>query len=63
MFESEIKPEGIIVIGNEGGGIRPEVLAQIDQSLSIPAHPNSGAESLNAAMATSIACALFNNPR
>lgn len=59
MFTDTLEPKGIIVIGNEGNGIRPEVMEQLDHRLSIPAHPSSGAESLNAAIATSIACARF----
>ncbi|MEM9822141.1 MAG: RNA methyltransferase, partial [Bacteroidota bacterium] len=51
LFECKLDPQGMIVIGNEGKGVRTEVLAQLDQQLAIPAHPNSGAESLNAAMA------------
>ena len=61
LFQTPLSKNGIIVIGNEGKGIRKELLNQLDQELSIPAHPSSGAESLNAAIATSIACAIFRN--
>lgn len=44
--------EGIIVIGNEGRGIRSEVATFINHRLTIP--KKGGAESLNAAVATGI---------
>ena len=43
---------GIIIIGNEGKGIRPEIGSLLTQSITIPSY--GGAESLNAAMATGI---------
>ncbi|MCC7244431.1 MAG: RNA methyltransferase [Saprospiraceae bacterium] len=45
---------GLLVIGNEGRGIRPEHLPLLTHRISIPKHPNGGAESLNAAIATGI---------
>jgi TrmH family RNA methyltransferase len=47
---------GIIVIGNEGNGISAEILKQIDYPITIPG--GGGAESLNAAIATGIICAV-----
>ncbi len=47
----EIK-EGLLVIGNEGRGIREDVLPFIQKPLTIPG--NGKAESLNAAVATGI---------
>lgn len=44
--------EGILVIGNESKGIRPNILPYIQQPLTIPG--NGQAESLNAAVATGI---------
>ncbi len=44
--------EGLLVIGNEGRGIRPEVLPFIQQPLTIPG--KGQAESLNAAVAAGI---------
>ena len=41
-----------VVIGSEGRGVRPEVLAQADQALIIPM--NARCESLNAAVAATI---------
>jgi TrmH family RNA methyltransferase len=43
---------GIIIIGNEGKGIRPEIGPLLTKSITIPSY--GGAESLNAAMATGI---------
>lgn len=48
----QLKPEGIVVLGNEANGIRPEVAAQVNQFIKIPAF--GGAESLNVATATAI---------
>jgi len=45
---------GILVLGNEGRGIRPEIMNQLDGILTIPRKPNSGAESLNVAVAAGI---------
>jgi TrmH family RNA methyltransferase len=47
-----LKPEGIVVLGNEANGIRPEVAAQVNHLIKIPAF--GSAESLNVATATAI---------
>ena len=44
--------EGIILIGNESKGIRPELLSMVNHQITIPRKGN--AESLNAAVATGI---------
>jgi TrmH family RNA methyltransferase len=49
----------LLVIGNEGRGIGPATEALLTQRLSIPRHPEGGAESLNAAVATGILVALW----
>ncbi len=60
IFElSPEKKKGIIVIGNEGNGISNETRKYIHQRINIPAHGK--AESLNAAVATGIICAIFRN--
>lgn len=41
-----------VVIGSEGRGVRPEILAQAEKTLIIPMNPNC--ESLNAAVAAAI---------
>lgn len=47
-----LRPEGILVMGNEARGISPEVAKLIQASLHIPSF--GGAESLNVAIATAI---------
>lgn len=46
--------QGVILMGNEGQGIRPERAKFITDRVSITGAPNKGAESLNVAMATGI---------
>lgn len=48
--------QGILVIGNEGHGISQANLAAITKKIKIDGDPGRMAESLNAAMATSIIC-------
>lgn len=60
LFQTERSNHGIIVIGNEGRGISEEVRALINRPILIPPH-GEGAESLNAAVATGIICAVFRN--
>ena len=52
MFDLKFERSGILVIGSESHGIRPEVLKLTKSKISIPAYGK--AESLNAAVATSI---------
>jgi len=61
MYEQEITPNGIIVMGNEGNGIRPQIERLITRKLYIPNYPvgNPTSESLNVAIATAIVCAEF----
>lgn len=61
MYEQEITPNGIIVMGNEGNGIRPEIQKLISKKLYIPNYPagRETSESLNVAIATAIICAEF----
>jgi TrmH family RNA methyltransferase len=44
--------KGLLVIGNEARGIRPELMERVNVRLTIPR--KGGAESLNAAVATGI---------
>jgi TrmH family RNA methyltransferase len=55
IYTTKFKPEGLIVMGNEGNGIRPEIQKLIDTSVTIPRAGQ--AESLNVAIATAIFCA------
>lgn len=61
MYEKKITSDGIIVMGNEGNGIRPEIERLITEKLYIPNYPvgNPTSESLNVAIATAIICAEF----
>lgn len=61
IFKIDRKKEGLIVIGNEGKGISPENYPFLTKKISIPATAQSGAESLNAAVATGIICAFWKN--
>lgn len=54
LFELKEKPEGIIVIGSESHGIRPEVLPYITHPITIPRMGDSPTESLNASIAAAI---------
>ena len=54
LFHIKAKPEGIIVIGSESHGIRPEVLPCITHPITIPHVGGSATESLNAAVAGAI---------
>lgn len=61
VYDEEISPNGVLVIGNEANGISEKVAESITQSVFIPSYAkhNKGAESLNAAVATAVLCAEF----
>lgn len=60
IFRADLKPEGIIVIGNEANGISPAVAATVGKRLTIPRFGElQQAESLNAAVAASVVVAQF----
>jgi TrmH family RNA methyltransferase len=61
IFKTKLEKKGIIVIGSEGRGISEEVLDKLDHKITIPSNSSDGAESLNAAVATGIVCAIFKN--
>lgn len=65
MYEQELSVNGIIVMGNEGNGIRPEIEKIINKRLFIPNYPSDSvtSESLNVAIATAIVCAEFRRRR
>jgi len=54
VFAATVPNTGILVIGNEGRGIRPEHMAQLTHRITIPRGADNGAESLNAAVAAGI---------
>ena len=61
LYEKDLTPNGIIVMGNEGNGIRPQINAIIKDRLFIPNYPKcrKTSESLNVAVATAVICAEF----
>ena len=61
LYETELSPTGIILMGNEGRGVTPACAAQVTRKLFIPPYPadRHATESLNVAMATGIVCAEF----
>ena len=65
IYEQELTNEGIIVMGNEGNGISPEIRKHITKKLLIPDFHADGlrAESLNVAIATAITCSEFRRRR
>lgn len=56
LFTNPVGPAGIVVMGNEGNGISPEVEALITRKITIPPPPGTipSAESLNVAVATAL---------
>lgn len=61
LYDTQLGRGGIIVMGNEGRGVRPDVAQAVTRKLFIPPFPaeRRASESLNVAMATSIVCAEF----
>jgi len=57
FFNARITDSGLLVLGNEGKGISADILAALDERITIPAHHAYGAESLNVGVATGILCA------
>jgi len=58
IYNSELHQNTLIVMGNEGNGIRKEIEDSIDKRLTIPRF-NENTESLNVAVATAIICSEF----
>ena len=61
IYQRPLSLHGIVIMGNEGRGISPEVESFVGERLFIPNHPLGAVttESLNVAIATSIVCAEF----
>lgn len=61
LYDLPLSQNGLVVMGNEGNGVSPEVAALVSQKLYIPNYPAGRAtsESLNVAIATSIVCSEF----
>lgn len=54
IYKVDFQHEGLIILGNEGNGIRPTLLPKITQAVTIPAFGK--AESLNVAVAATVFC-------
>ena len=61
IYQSQLSTNGIIVMGNEGKGISPDIEALINKRLYIPNYPSDRptTDSLNVAVATAITCSEF----
>ncbi|MBR1712724.1 MAG: RNA methyltransferase [Alloprevotella sp.] len=61
LYAGRLTPNGLVVMGNEGNGISPELARLVHRRLLIPSYPalSETSESLNVAVATAIVCAEF----
>lgn len=61
IYEKDLSGNGVVIMGNEGNGIRKELEEMVNEKLYIPSYPQgrSTAESLNVAIATAVVCAEF----
>jgi len=60
IYSEKLTPAGLIIMGNEGNGISPAVMAGVNRKLFIPSFKgNCRADSLNVAVATAVVCAEF----
>lgn len=62
VFQPMLSGAGIIAMGNESQGLSPDILAQVDHPITIPAYGTNDMESLNVAVSTGIICAALRNP-
>ncbi len=58
IYSTNFGTEGLIIMGNEGNGIRPEIVKLVQHAVTIPRMGN--AESLNVGIATAIFCSEIN---
>ncbi len=61
LYGTELSPNGLIVMGNEGKGISRDIASLVSRKLYIPNYPpgRDTSESLNVAVATAVVCAEF----
>ena len=61
IYQQKLENRGLIVMGNEGKGISPELAKKVNHKLLIPNFPKgrATADSLNVAIATAITCSEF----
>jgi RNA methyltransferase, TrmH family len=58
IYKTNFGTEGVVIMGNEGNGLRPEIIKLVQKAVTIPRVGN--AESLNVGIATAIFCAEIN---
>jgi len=61
IYQTDFGKEGLIVMGNEGNGIRPEIEKMVTKAVTIPRVGQ--AESLNVAIATALFCSEINRSK
>lgn len=54
IYNTNFGSDGLVVMGNEGNGMRPEIQKLVNKAVTIPRI--GGAESLNVAIATALFC-------
>jgi len=59
LYQTALPKQAVVVIGNEGNGISKEIAALTQHKIHIPKHKDALAESLNAAIATSLVINAF----
>ncbi|MDE5948480.1 MAG: RNA methyltransferase, partial [Prevotella sp.] len=60
IYSQPLSSNGLIVMGNEGNGISPDIRRRVTRRLLIPSFSEADtAESLNVAIATAITCSEF----
>ena len=63
IHTTKLSKGGVVIMGNEGKGVSPEVQSLVSHKLFIPPYPadREGSESLNVAIATAITLENFRN--
>lgn len=61
IYSASLSTNGVIVMGNEGRGISPELESVISRRLLIPANSPQAVESLNVAIATAVTLSQFRS--
>lgn len=61
IYKQKLPQQALLVLGNEGNGISPEIEAKIEKKIKIPEFNKNtkSAESLNVSVATAIICSEF----
>jgi len=58
IYQTDFGTEGLVIMGNEGNGLRPEIIKLVQRAITIPRVGK--AESLNVGIATAIFCSEIN---